>query len=253
MRLDRATLLNLPLVLFLGWAGAAAAQEPQEPKDPKAPDQAAPPDKADKPVTLLEEITVTAQKREESLQDVPVTMQAFTGRQLERFQVQTLTGVVKLAPNLNVVVQNALSQHIMIRGVGTNEFFGNAPSSVGTYMDDVTMNSSYTSTLGLFDMERVEVLRGPAEHAVRPQHHRRRRQLHHQAARPRRRSRRLCLRDLWQPQPGRPGGRLDAPPRLDSRRTARGQVPQPGRPLERLHPGRQQLRRPAALLAFAGA
>ena len=66
-----------------------------------------------------------------------------------------------MAPNLNVVVQNALSQHIVIRGVGTNEFFGNAPSSVGTYMDEVTMNSSYMSTLGLFDMERIEVLRGP--------------------------------------------------------------------------------------------
>ena len=49
----------------------------------------------------------------------------------------------------------------MIRGVGTNEFFGNAPSSVGMYMDEVTMNSSYMSTLGLFDMERIEVLRGP--------------------------------------------------------------------------------------------
>ena len=54
-----------------------------------------------------------------------------------------------------------MSQHIVIRGVGTNEFFGNAPSSVGTYMDEVTMNSSYMRTLGLFDMERVEVLRGP--------------------------------------------------------------------------------------------
>jgi len=163
MKLDRATLLNLPLVLLLGFAAAGAAavapQEAKDPKDPKA-DQTAPPEK-DKPVTRIEEITVTAEKREESIQDVPVTMQAFTGPQLERFQVNTLTGVVKLAPNLNVVVQNALSQHIMIRGVGTNEFFGNAPSSVGTYMDDVTMNSSYTSTLGLFDMERVEVLRGP--------------------------------------------------------------------------------------------
>ena len=49
----------------------------------------------------------------------------------------------------------------MIRGVGTNEFFGNAPSSVGMYMDEVTMNSSYMSTLGLFDMQRIEVLRGP--------------------------------------------------------------------------------------------
>src|SRR5262245_16576246 len=163
MRLQGPALLKLPLVLFLGWAaaGVAAAQEAKEAKDPKAPDQALAAEKTDKPVTLIEEITVTAQKREEAIQDVPVTMQAFTGAQLERFQVQSLTGVVKLAPNLNVVVQNALSQHILIRGVGTNEFFGNAPSSVGTYMDDVTMNSSFTSTLGLLDMERVEVLRGP--------------------------------------------------------------------------------------------
>ena len=110
---------------------------------------------------VLEEITVTAQKRSESLQEVPVTVQAFTGDQLEAFGVNQITDVTRLAPNLNVVVQNAMSQHIVIRGVGTNEFFGNAPSSVGVYMDEVTMNSSYLSTLGLFDMERVEVLRGP--------------------------------------------------------------------------------------------
>jgi iron complex outermembrane receptor protein len=109
----------------------------------------------------LEEIIVTAQKREESLQDVPVTVQAWTGEQLDNFDVTQVTDIVRLAPNLNVVVQNAMSQHIVIRGVGTNEFFGNAASSVGLYMDEVTMNSSYMSTLGLFDMERVEVLRGP--------------------------------------------------------------------------------------------
>jgi iron complex outermembrane receptor protein len=109
----------------------------------------------------LEEIVVTAQKREESLQDVPVTVQAWSGDQLEDFGVTQVADIVMLAPNLNVVVQNAMSQHIVIRGVGTNEFFGNAASSVGLYMDEVTMNSSYMSTLGLYDMERVEVLRGP--------------------------------------------------------------------------------------------
>src|SRR5215510_14880690 len=81
MRLERATLQNLQVVLFLGWAaaGVAAAQESKEkePKAPKAPDQAAPAEKADKPVSLIEEVTVTAQKREEDIQDVPVTMQAF--------------------------------------------------------------------------------------------------------------------------------------------------------------------------------
>ncbi len=110
---------------------------------------------------LLEEVIVTAQKRAENVQDVPISMQAFTADQLQAARVGELTDIARMAPNLNVVVQNAMSQHIVIRGVGTNEFFGNAPSSVGLYMDEVTMNSSYMSTLGLFDMERIEVLRGP--------------------------------------------------------------------------------------------
>lgn len=109
----------------------------------------------------LEEITVTAQKREEVLQSVPITMQAFTGEQIRNFNIRNVTDIARLAPNVNVVVQNAMSHHIVIRGVGTNEFFGNAASSVGMYMDEVTMNSSYMSTLGLFDIERVEILRGP--------------------------------------------------------------------------------------------
>jgi iron complex outermembrane receptor protein len=110
---------------------------------------------------LPEEVIVTAQKRAESMQDVPIAMQAYTADDLQKARVASLTDITHMAPNLNVVVQNALSQHIVIRGVGTNEFFGNAPSSVGMYMDEVTMNSSYLSTLGLFDMERIEVLRGP--------------------------------------------------------------------------------------------
>ena len=109
----------------------------------------------------IDVITVTAQKRSESLQEVPITVQAYNGDQLRKANVTRLTDITKLSPNLNVVVQNALSQHIVIRGVGTNEFFGNAPSSVGLYMDEVSLNSSYLSTLGLFDMERVEILRGP--------------------------------------------------------------------------------------------
>ncbi len=109
----------------------------------------------------LEEVIVTAQKRAENVQNVPIAMQAYSGETLQDAGINQITDVTRLAPNLNVVVQNAMSQHIVIRGVGTNEFFGNAPSSVGTYMDEVTMNSSYMSTLALFDMERVEVLRGP--------------------------------------------------------------------------------------------
>jgi iron complex outermembrane receptor protein len=132
------------------WIGASAPAEAQENTPP-----------AGGSGNELLEVIVTAQKRAENVQNVPIAMQAYTGEQLQNAGVGKITDITHLAPNLNVVVQNALSQHIVIRGVGTNEFFGNAPSSVGTYMDEVTMNSSYMSTLGLFDMQRVEVLRGP--------------------------------------------------------------------------------------------
>jgi len=131
---------------MLGVGVAAAADEPPS---------------AGRDDSDLQEIVVTAQKRTENVQEVPIAMQAYSGEALQKAGIGEITDIVKMAPNLNVVVQNALSQHIVIRGVGTNEFFGNAPSSVGTYMDEVTMNSSYMSTLGLFDMERIEVLRGP--------------------------------------------------------------------------------------------
>ena len=141
MATGSAGLVTLAVVTALS-PGAAIAQETQNAGE-------------------LAEVIVTAQKRSENVQNVPIAMQAYTGEQLRSAGVSQLTDVTQLAPNLNVVVQNSLSQHIVIRGVGTNEFFGNAPSSVGTYMDEVTMNSSYLSTLALFDMERVEVLRGP--------------------------------------------------------------------------------------------
>jgi len=144
-RVSNIRILILLCGLTAGTAGWVRAEEP---------DQSA-------ARAQLQEIVVTAQKRSENVQKVPITMQAYTGEQLQNAGVSQLTDVTRLAPNLNVVVQNALSQHIVIRGVGTNEFFGNAPSSVGMYMDEVTMNSSYMSTLGLFDMNRVEVLRGP--------------------------------------------------------------------------------------------
>ena len=109
----------------------------------------------------LEEVVVTAQKRAESVQDVPIAIQAFSGDDINNLGVSKASDITKLAPNLNIATQNAMSQQIVIRGVGTNDFFGNAPGSVGLYMDEVTMSSPFLGGLSLYDMERVEVLRGP--------------------------------------------------------------------------------------------
>src|SRR5262245_22503393 len=119
-----ASLLAVPglALAVLVIAGPAFAQEPARTQG------------------TLEEVSVTAQKRAENVQNVPIAMTAYNGDALEHARINHITDVTRLAPNLNVVVQNSMSQHIVIRGVGTNEFFGNAPSSVGAYMDEVTMN-----------------------------------------------------------------------------------------------------------------
>lgn len=112
-------------------------------------------------IAMLEEVIVTAQKRAESVQDVPISIQAFSGDQLEKMRVSKASDVTKLVPNLNISGQNSANRQIAIRGVGTSDFFGNATGSVGIYMDEVTMSAPYLSGLGLYDLERVEVLRGP--------------------------------------------------------------------------------------------
>jgi len=109
----------------------------------------------------LEEIIVTAQKREESVQDVPIALQAYTGEEISNLRITRASDITRLAPNLNLSTQNTASRQINIRGVGTSDFFGNSAGSVAITMDEITMSSSYLSSLGLYDLERVEILRGP--------------------------------------------------------------------------------------------
>lgn len=114
-------------------------------------------------VTLgqIEEVIVTAKKREQSLQDVPIALQAFSGDQIRELGVARASDVVMLAPNMAISQQNMMNSSIAIRGIGTSDFFAAAPGSVGIYMDEVTMSSPFLTAVGLYDMERVEVLRGP--------------------------------------------------------------------------------------------
>ena len=109
----------------------------------------------------LETIMVTAQKRSESIQEVPIAMQAVYGDQLKKLGIQKASDITRITPNVNISGQNAANQQINIRGVGTSDFFGTATGAVGIYMDEVTMSAPYLSGAGLFDMERIEILRGP--------------------------------------------------------------------------------------------
>ncbi len=138
-----ASLVALSLV-----SGAAAAQT------------------TDKPAAVsggLEEVVVTAQRREESLQSVPVAVTAFTAESLEARQVQSTIDLVRLVPNLvghgNTGVSTANTY--FLRGLGSTEQIALLDPSVSTYVDDIIIPRQNANNYAMFDVERLEVLRGP--------------------------------------------------------------------------------------------
>jgi iron complex outermembrane recepter protein len=114
------------------------------------------------PSPQIEEIIVTAQKRAQSLQDVPVAVSAFSGQALQDHHVSDVTDLNQLAPSLQVKTDdNAANPKIFIRGVGLNDFNPNTASAVGLYTDGVYIGSPLAQMAQFFDIDRLEVLRGP--------------------------------------------------------------------------------------------
>ena len=107
----------------------------------------------------LEEILVTAQKRVETLKDVPISVVALTGEKLEDSGVFVVDDLQTMVPNLNMTV-TGLSTQVFIRGIGSTNNQG-FEMSVGQYVDGVYYGRQQLMRLPFMDLERVEVLRGP--------------------------------------------------------------------------------------------
>lgn len=111
---------------------------------------------------LLEEVVVTAQKRAEDVQDVPISITAFSGQAIEKLGLLSAKDIASQTPNMSV---ESPFGHAMprfnLRGVGSNDFNSIGTSPVGVYVDEVFLNSPISQGFQLFDLERVEVLRGP--------------------------------------------------------------------------------------------
>ena len=136
--------------------------------------------RADMEEGTLAEVVVTAQKREQSLLDVGIDISVVTGEDLARLRVDEIDDLARHVSNMNVKnTLGATNPVVTIRGVGLNDFNANSNPTAGVYVDEVFLTSTAMMGFQLFDMERVEVLEGPAGHALRPQHDRRRCQLHH--------------------------------------------------------------------------
>ena len=111
---------------------------------------------------VLEEVVVTAQKREENVQDVGISVTAFTGEQLDALGYTNAQEVTALAPGVSTIQPNGPSNYaIAIRGVAQNDFISNQESPVSIYIDEVYVSQMSAAGFMLFDTERVEILRGP--------------------------------------------------------------------------------------------
>ena len=112
--------------------------------------------------TAYAEIIVTAQKRAESIQDVPVAVSVISGDALERQGGVNIENAQYLVPSLNFRKSgSALNQSLYLRGVGTTTFSIGGEPSVGTVLDGVVLARSGEAFSDLVDIERIEVLRGP--------------------------------------------------------------------------------------------
>jgi len=111
----------------------------------------------------LEEITVTARRREESLSDVPLSITAYSGENLARLGAIDIVEVAKTTPNVTLEVSRGTNTTLtaFIRGVGQQDPVAGFEAGVGLYIDDVYLNRPQAAVLDIYDVERIEVLRGP--------------------------------------------------------------------------------------------
>ena len=139
------TLFTCLVIPWLAVAGAPSmAQDQQEPR------------------SEIEEVVVTAQKRQQTLEDVGVAVAAFTSRDIEERGLGQPYDLAEETPNLNI--NNAFGNsipNVSIRGLGLNDYAVNNNPATGIYVDEVYLVSPAMLSFQLFDLERVEVLKGP--------------------------------------------------------------------------------------------
>jgi len=112
---------------------------------------------------VLTEVTVTAQRTSASLQDVPISVTALSAEDIDRQQINNTLDVISKVPNLvcsnNVGLGSATS--FFLRGVGQDESLATSDPAIGTYVDGVYIARQINNNAFLYDMDRIEVLRGP--------------------------------------------------------------------------------------------
>ncbi|MFT4179400.1 MAG: TonB-dependent receptor [Thermomonas sp.] len=161
----RTKLLRTALCIGIGMAlvpaGAAMAQE-KTTEQAATGEQQKPAAEGEK-VSDLDRVVVTARRREELLQEVPVAVSALDWERLEDTGAKDLTALQQQTPNATVQVARGSSSTLIsfIRGVGQQDPLWGFEPGVGLYVDDVYIARPQGAVLDVYDIERIEVLRGP--------------------------------------------------------------------------------------------
>ena len=114
----------------------------------------------------IEEIIVTAQKRAENIQNVPIAITAFSGSDLQTKGITDLHQLSNMTPNVNLEAGSPFSGDrsvlsASIRGIGQDDFAFNLDPGVGIYLDGVYLARTIGANVDLLDVDRIEVLKGP--------------------------------------------------------------------------------------------
>ena len=156
----------LTVVLALGWGGAGYADEVEGEAAPATPavqaEEVAKVERAARPIGL-EEIVVTARKKEESAQSVPVALTAFNATSIENLHIRDISDLDARAPNLVLGRLNftPAAAFIFLRGVGNTDIEKTQDQTVMVTVDGVPIGSQTAGIIDALDVEMVEVLRGP--------------------------------------------------------------------------------------------
>ena len=110
---------------------------------------------------ILEEVIITAQKREQNMQDVGISVTAFSGDQTEALGFNTTQDVIAQVPGLQMQSFTPAFTTFNLRGISQNNFQDNLEAPVAVYLDDVYIGSMNAVNMQMFDMANTEVLRGP--------------------------------------------------------------------------------------------
>jgi iron complex outermembrane receptor protein len=110
---------------------------------------------------VFEEIVVTAQKRREKIQDVGISITALSGETIKTLNLTNMQQISQQVPNLSVSAWTPAFTTFNLRGISQNNFQDNLEAPVAVYMDEVYVGSMNALGLPIFDVERIEVLRGP--------------------------------------------------------------------------------------------